>query len=79
MRFNPKLNMTKPTFVDIESAKEGFTSQHGMLIAKTDTYFVNAHIISDKDSTIIIGESARQFRMKLPNWDFVVLVAVGVR
>jgi hypothetical protein len=45
-------------------------------LMRFDIFF---RIISDKDNTIVIGEAARQFRMKLPNTDFVALVAVGVR
>ena len=79
MRFNPKINMAKASFTNMELVKDGFTRQEGMFRAKTDTYFANSRIISDKDNTIMIGESARQFRMKLPNREFVALVAVGVR
>jgi hypothetical protein len=79
MRFNPKLSMTKPSFTNMDMVKDSFTCQEGLFRAKTDTYFANSRIIADKDNTIIIGESARQFRMKLPNRDFVALVAVGVR
>jgi hypothetical protein len=45
-------------------------------LKRFDIFF---RIISDKDNTIVIGEAARQFRMKLPNTDFVALAAVGVR
>ncbi len=63
----------------MDMVKDGFTRMEGMFRAKTDTYFANSRIISDKDNTIMIGDTARQFRMKLPNHDFVALVAVGVR
>jgi hypothetical protein len=79
MRYNPKLSMNKPSFSTLEMAKEGFTSQQGMFRAKTESYFANSRIIADKDNTIMIGDAARQFRMKLPTNEFVALVAVGVR
>lgn len=79
MRYNPKLSMTKTTFNNMDMVKDGFTRMEGMFRAKTDTYFANSRIISDKDNTIMIGDTARQFRMKLPNHDVVALVAVGVR
>jgi len=79
MRYNPRLTVNKASFSGMEMLKDGFTNQQGMFRAKTDSYFANSRIISDKDNTIMIGDSARQFRMKLPNSDFVALVAVGTR
>jgi hypothetical protein len=79
MRFNPKLSMNKASFTTIDMVKDGFTRQEGMFRAKTDTYYANSRIVAEKDNTIMIGESARQFRMKLPNHEFVALLAVGVR
>ena len=36
-------------------------------------------IVNDKDNVIVIGDTPRQFRMKLPEKQLVTLVAVGVR
>ena len=36
-------------------------------------------VVNDKDNVIMIGDVPRQFRMKLPQKEFVALVAVGVR
>jgi hypothetical protein len=61
MRFNPKLSMNKSSFTTLDSVKEGFVAQQGMFRAKTDSYFANTRVISDKVSIAYISVSAENF------------------
>ena len=47
--------------------------------SKKNMFLFCFRVVADKDNIIMIGDTPRQFRMKMPEKEFYAFVAVGLR